>query len=93
MTEGGFRFAPNAIDDLDEIVSYIAIDSVKAADRVEAEIMETCERLASHPQSGSRRPWVTKLPLRFQTIARFPNYVVVYYDEVKPIQIVAVLHA
>jgi len=36
---------------------------------------------------------VTTLPVRFWTITKFPNYVIVYRPETIPLQVVAVLHA
>lgn len=41
---------------------------------------------------GTRRIEITSLPVRFWTITRFPNYVVVYRPETEPLQIIAVLH-
>ncbi len=32
------------------------------------------------------------LPVRFWTIMKFPNYVIVYRPETTPLQVVAVLH-
>jgi plasmid stabilization system protein ParE len=43
-----FQFTPQTTEDLDEIWSFIAQDSVDAANRVEAEIA-TCHRLARYP--------------------------------------------
>lgn len=41
---------------------------------------------------GSRRRDITPLPLRFWTIPKYPNYVIVYRPETSAIQVVAVLH-
>jgi plasmid stabilization system protein ParE len=41
---------------------------------------------------GSKRNEITSLPVRFWTVTRFPNFIVVYRPETKPLQIVAVLH-
>ena len=86
-----FQFAPLAEGDLDAIWWYIARDSHEAADRVEREIVATCRRLASHPLMGTRREDVTTLPVRFQTVAKFPNYVIVYRPGTRPLQVIAVL--
>jgi len=45
----GFRLTPQATEDLDAIWWFIAANSRKAADRVEAEIAATCRRLAKIP--------------------------------------------
>ena len=35
---------------------------------------------------------VTRLPVRFWTLAKFPNYVIVYRPETVPLQVIAVPH-
>jgi plasmid stabilization system protein ParE len=67
-------------------------DSRDAAERVEMEILATCHRLAKHPRMGRKRQDVTMLPVRFWTMTKFPNYVIVYRPETNPLQVVAVLH-
>ena len=71
------RFTPQAAEDLDAIWWAIAEDNRDAADRVEREILATCHRLAKHPRMGTKRRDITPLPVRFWTVARFPNYVIV----------------
>jgi plasmid stabilization system protein ParE len=73
-----FRFTPQATEDLDAIWWFIAEHNRDAADRVEMEIIATCRRLAKHPLMGIKRQDITPLTVRFWTIAKFPNYVVVY---------------
>jgi len=87
-----FQLTPRALNDLDEIWTYIAADSVDAANRVESAIWSACNSLARHPQLGSKRSEITPLPVRFWTVTRFPNYIVVYRPDTKPLQVVAVLH-
>ena len=87
-----FQFTPRATDDLDVIWWFIAEDSRKAADRVELEIVATCRRLAKHPRMGTKRQDITALPVRFWTVTKFPDYVIVYRPETVPLQVVAVLH-
>jgi antitoxin ParD1/3/4 len=41
---------------------------------------------------GTKRQDITMLPVRFWTITKFPNYVIVYRPETNPLQVVAVLH-
>src|ERR1019366_8253219 len=43
-------------------------------------------RLAKHPRTGTKRRDITPLPLRFWTVTRFPNYVIVYRPETVPLQ-------
>jgi plasmid stabilization system protein ParE len=86
------QLTPQAIEDLDAIWWIIAKDNREAAERVEMEILATCRRLARHPRMGTKRQDVTILPVRFWTITKFPNYVIVYRPETDPLQVVAVLH-
>jgi plasmid stabilization system protein ParE len=87
-----FQLTPQAVEDLDAIWWNIAEDNWDAAERVEMEILATCHRLARHPRMGTKRQDVTMLPVRFWTITKFPNYVIVYRPETKPLQVVGVLH-
>jgi len=41
---------------------------------------------------GRRRPEITTRPVRFSVVTRYPNYIVVYRADTKPIQIVAIVH-
>lgn len=87
-----WQLTPRAVNDLDEIWQYIAQDSQAAAERVEAAIFAACESLARHPRLGARRTEITALPVRFWTLPRFPNFLVVYRADTKPLQVVAILH-
>lgn len=87
-----FEFTSLAIEDLDGIWGFIAEHSRDAAERVEFEIIATCRRLARRPLMGKKQQDVTPLPLRFWTVTKFPNYVIVYRPETVPLQVVAVLH-
>jgi len=59
---------------------------------VEMEIVATCRRLAKHSLMGTKRQDITPLPVRFWTVAKFPNYVIVYRAETTPLEVIAVLH-
>ena len=87
-----FQFTPQATEDLDAIWWFIAEHSREAANRVELEILATCRRLAKHPLMGTRRRDITQRPVRFWTVTKFPNYVIVYLPETTPLQVIAVLH-
>lgn len=87
-----FELTPQAMEDLDAIWWFIAEDNQDAADRVEGQIIASCRRLAGYPLMGSRRQDITPLPVRFWTVARFSNYVIVYRPETVPLQVIAVLH-
>jgi plasmid stabilization system protein ParE len=87
-----YLLTPQALSELDAIWNYIAEESLKAANRVEAAILGACQGLARHPMLGTKRSDITPIPVRFWTVTRFPNFVVVYRPDTKPLQIVAILH-
>jgi len=87
-----FQLTAQAIEDLDAIWWVIAEDNRDAAERVEIEVLATCHRLARHPRMGTKRQDITRLAVRFWTVTKFPNYVIVYRPETIPLQVVAVLH-
>jgi plasmid stabilization system protein ParE len=87
-----FQLTPRALSDLDNIWNYIARNSVNAANRVESAILSACYSLALHPLLGSRRSEITLQPVRFWTVPRFRNFIVIYRPGTKPLQVVAVLH-
>ena len=86
-----FQLTPQAAEDLDAIWWFIAERSRDAAGRVEMEIVATCRRLAKHPLMGTKRQDITPLEVRFWTVTKFPNYLIVYRPETVPLQVVAVL--
>jgi plasmid stabilization system protein ParE len=91
-TNAPFQLTPQDTQDLDAIWWIIAEESRDAAERVEIEILATCRRLARHPRMGTKRRDITMLPVRFWTITKFPNYVIVYRPETVPLQVIAILH-
>jgi plasmid stabilization system protein ParE len=87
-----YGLTPQAVDDLFDIWSYIARDNIEAADRVEASIYQACAFVANSPLRGQTRKDLSKLPLRFWIVQRYPNYIVVYDPKTKPLQIIRILH-
>jgi antitoxin ParD1/3/4 len=87
-----YVFAPQAEEDLFGIWSYIAQDSLEAADRMESEVYRTCVFLASTPYAGHSRPDLTKLPVKFWTLPRFSRYIIVYDPVPQPLRILRILH-
>jgi plasmid stabilization system protein ParE len=88
-----YLLTPQAEDDLFAVWSYIAQDSVEAADRVEEQINMAFGFLCSAPQAGHVRLDLTHRPVRFWTVPRFPNYVIVYDPDSHPLRIIRILHA
>jgi len=60
-----YQLTPQALGDLFELWTYIALDSPAAADRVEEAIYLACERLAESPRTGTVPDDLTTLPVRF----------------------------
>ena len=89
-----YVLTPLAKADIFDIWSYIPSDSASAsiANRVEHAIYEACAFVAEAPMRGHSRSDLTRRPLRFWTLTRYPNYTVVYRPETAPLQVVAVLH-
>ncbi|MGA2276067.1 MAG: type II toxin-antitoxin system RelE/ParE family toxin [Terracidiphilus sp.] len=87
-----FQLTPRALNDLSEIWEYIAESNEGAANRVESAILSACDSLALYPMLGSKRSEITLLPVRFWTVTRFPNFIIVYRPDTNPLQVVAVLH-
>jgi plasmid stabilization system protein ParE len=87
-----YLLTPQAEEDLFAVWSFIAQDNLEAADRVEAQIYAACGFLTSAPQAGHIRRDLTARPVRFWTVPRFPNYVVVYDPDSSPLRIIRVLH-
>jgi antitoxin ParD1/3/4 len=87
-----FALTPLAKADIFNIWSFIAQDNEDAAGRVELEIYNTCAFLAEAPLRGHCRPDLTSRPVRFWTLTRYPNYIVVYLPQTAPLQVIAVLH-
>ena len=77
-----------AEEDLLGIITYIAKRNVTAAQRIEAAILATIERIAKQP--GLYRPGRT-LDTREAVVT--PNYIVVYEADADQIVIRNVLHA
>jgi len=54
-----FDPTPLASEDLDQISWFITTDNLQAVDRVEAEIVAACRRLAKRPLMGTKRLDIT----------------------------------
>jgi plasmid stabilization system protein ParE len=86
----GFRLAPEARADIQEIWAYIAGDSVEAAGRVRRMFLDSCRRLAQHPRIGHRRgDLTTREDVLFWPVYSYP---IVYRAGTKPLEILRVLH-
>jgi toxin ParE1/3/4 len=58
-----------ALQDLDEIAAYIALDNPRAAARLVQRVFDAVERLGRFPGSGRRPPELAGLPYREVIVA------------------------
>ena len=58
-----------ALRSLEDIAEYIALDKPEAATRYVRRVLETVERLADFPNSGSVPPEIPELPYRQVIVA------------------------
>ena len=83
----GYILGGDAVLDLESIWSYIATDSIDAADRWIAKLFESFEALGQNPGMGHKREDLTRVPVLFWPV---DAYLVIYRAQRNPIEIVAV---
>ena len=78
----------SALDDLDQIITYIAERDLSAAERLQQDIEACAERLAGHPfmyrtgrVAGTREAVV------------HPNYILIYRVTAEAVEVVSLVHA
>jgi plasmid stabilization system protein ParE len=85
-----YILAPQAVRDLVDIWRYLRDRSSEdTARRVEAVIRSKFSYLADFPDAGHLRPDLTSADIRFFAVY---SCLIVYRDEKRPLQIVAILH-
>jgi toxin ParE1/3/4 len=85
------RLLPVAEDDLDEIVSYIAADNLRAAEAVATRIEKSLLHLAVHPHLG-RIPNEEELANAGCRYLIVENYLIFYVVEDREIVIHRIIH-
>jgi plasmid stabilization system protein ParE len=85
-----YELSPEARDDVQESRVWIAQDDPVAADKLEADVYAACERLATNPRLGHKRPDLTDERVLFWTVQK--QYLVVHAPDMKPLKIVRILH-
>jgi plasmid stabilization system protein ParE len=85
-----FRLTPAAEDDLFDIWCFIAPENLQAADRLQAELLAACQRIADKPGMGHWRRDLTDKPVRFFTVRK--TYLIVYDPASEPLAVIRVLH-
>jgi len=58
-----------ALDDLEEVAAYIALDNPRAASRFVRKVFDRAERLEAHPKSGKRPPELAETHYREIVVA------------------------
>ncbi len=79
-----------ALDDLDEIASWIARENGKAASKLVRRILDALERLHEHPSSGR---WVPELRQKLYREVIVPPCRIIYRRERTDILIVHVIRS
>jgi toxin ParE1/3/4 len=83
-------WAESALNDLESIAEYIALDKPDAARRYVQRVFQAVERLAQFPKSGSIPPEVPHLPYRQVVV---PPCRIFYRSEGKDILIIFVMRS
>ena len=83
-----FRLSPTAEEDLDDLWSYIARDSLDAADRVVQELYDAIVALTEMPFMGHYRE---ELPDRSFRVWRVRSNLIIYHPETQPLEIVRIV--
>ena len=82
-------WSPNAIEDVDEIASYIAKDSVAYAAAVVRKILDTTRNLSNFPLSGRIVAELGDPAIREKLVY---SYRIIYRVEAETITVAAVIH-
>ena len=82
--------SPEALQDMEDIRNYIAMDNPEAADRVVLAFEANAALLATEPELGLHQPRLRGL--RLWVVTEFPNYLIFYRQREGRVEIVRVLH-
>jgi plasmid stabilization system protein ParE len=85
----GYLLSPDALQDLQDIWDFVALDNVSAADNLEDEFFNAFEKLARRPRIGHTRRDLTERDVRFWPTG---SYLIVYREHPEALQVLAVLH-
>ena len=84
-----YVMSPEALGDVDDIITYIARDSRRYALKVFERLEETFRDLARHPNMGHARSELQDEALRVVSVY---DYLVIYDPTVRPLLILRVVH-
>ncbi len=82
--------SPEALQDMGDIRSYIAMDNPEAAARVVKAFETSAALLATQPELGQHKPRLRGL--RLWVVTEFPSYLMFYRVREGQVEIVRVLH-
>ncbi len=88
--KGEYRLAPLAQQDVEELVDHIAADDFEVALRIEQELYDTFDLLASRPSIGHSRTDLG-IPARLR-VWPFYSYLIIYRPNASPLEVVRVWH-
>lgn len=80
--------SPEAVEDIDEVLSYIALDSFEASVMFYGRLQSTFEMLAANPKAGRERPDISEGLRSFSA----GNYLVFYRIWAHEVAITRVIH-
>jgi len=84
-----YVLSPDALQDLQDIWDFIALDNASAADQHEDQFFNAFEKLARQPRMGHTRSDLTERDVRFWPTG---SYLIVYREGPTALQILAILH-
>lgn len=87
-------FNPVAVDDLEEIVNYIAQDNRVAAEAVRCDILNTAESLGEQPGLGIRPRFSAPrfAGIRYLPCDQYPTYLLFYRELGEEMEVLRIIH-
>jgi len=82
--------SPEALQDMEDIHNFIAMDDATAADRVIQSFEDDIALLSTQPDMGQLKPRLRHL--RLWVVTQFPNYLIFYRLRSGRVEVVRVLH-
>jgi plasmid stabilization system protein ParE len=83
-----YVLSEDAETDLDELVEFVAADSIEAARRLLGDLDQAMLQLAEIPHMGHVRAELAETDVRFWVVH---SYLIVYRAEVTPIQVLRII--
>ena len=83
-----YRLTEDAVNDIEELLAYIARDGLSAAENVHTRLVTAFQRIGRNPALGHFREDLTPKPIRFWSVY---SYLIVYRPDTKPVEIIRVL--